>query len=411
MVKEKITEKTRTVTVAVAASEAKSVRFVTAKKNGYRVMDGEKIGVYGATGDCDDEEDFGKAEKNLGKNGIPYPVEATAGRKESVDTTGELLSDKEFVERTKELLAALRERCPRFIFSNNVLKVNTETSLVNDAGLDLRHRTGYYVISLVMKDRDSANVFDLGYSYEGRTFDVEAMVKDVEELSRAWENPVDIEEGEYPVLTSVYDLGINKIYEGICADFYANGTGLFAGKCGQQVFDERVTLYEDRAPGSSIGVAFFDDEGSVNEGYRNVVFEKGVFVRPIASKSDAVKYGLTPTGSAAAAYDGVPKTGLAGLKAESSGKTIGELIGDGKAVFILMASGGDTTSDGNFATPVQVAFLYENGKLTGRLPAIGVSGNLFDLYGKNYIGLASDSLSFTDGEGNKPLIVRMKVTK
>lgn len=58
----------------------------------------------------------------------------------------------------------------------------------------------------------------------------------------------DIGEGEHYVLASVYDLAVNKLYEGIRADSYANGTGLFAGKCERQVFDERVTIYEDRNP-------------------------------------------------------------------------------------------------------------------------------------------------------------------
>lgn len=39
MVKEKLTVKSRTVTVAAAASEAKSVRFVDTEKHGYRVME------------------------------------------------------------------------------------------------------------------------------------------------------------------------------------------------------------------------------------------------------------------------------------------------------------------------------------------------------------------------------------
>ena len=81
------------------------------------------------------------------------------------------------------------------------------------------------------------------------------------------------------------------------------------------------------------------------------------------------------------------------------------------SVYIVMCSGGDTTPDGNFATPVQVAFLCRDGKFVGRLPEIGVSGNLFDIYGKNFIGQAEDSLSHTDCSDYKPLIVRMKVTK
>ena len=51
-----------------------------------------------------------------------------------------------------------------------------------------------------------------------------------------------------------------------------------------------------------------------------------------------------------------------------------------------MASGGDTTPDGHFATPVQMSYLLENGKFVGRLPELNISGNFYDLLGKDYIG-------------------------
>lgn len=88
-----------------------------------------------------------------------------------------------------------------------------------------------------MKEKSSANIFDLGYSYSGKSFDVEKMTKDIEELAQAYYVAADIGEGEHYVLASVYDLAVNKLYEGIRADSYANGTGLFAGKCGRHVFD------------------------------------------------------------------------------------------------------------------------------------------------------------------------------
>ena len=51
-----------------------------------------------------------------------------------------------------------------------------------------------------------------------------------------------------------------------------------------------------------------------------------------------------------------------------------------------MASGGDTTPDGHFATPVQMAYLMEDGRLVGRLPELNISGSFFDLLGSDYIG-------------------------
>lgn len=410
MIREKLTVKSRTTTVATAASEVKSVRFVSTEKRGYRVYENGRIGIFGTTGAYDEAAAWKKAEENL-KNEIPYPAAASRDKEEHIDVSPDLLGDKAFVDKVKELLARLRETCPAFLFSNNILKTEREISFVNDVGLKLSYKAGLYQLDLVMKEKASANIMDMGYSYTGKPFDVEKMASDIEELVRAYYVPADIEEGEQYVLASLYDLGLDKLYEGIRADSYANGTGLFAGMLGRQIFNEGITLYEDRTPDSGFFSCFFDDEGVVNEDYKNIVFENGVFKNVLACKLDAQKYGLPVSGSASAAYDGVPQTGLSGLRLAGSGKTIKELTQGGKAVYIVMASGGDTTPDGNFATPVHISFLCENGKLVGRLPALNISGNLFDIYGKNFAGQAEDSLSLTDSELNKPIVVKMKVTK
>lgn len=65
--------------------------------------------------------------------------------------------------------------------------------------------------------------------------------------------------------------------------------------------------------------------------------------------------------------------------------TLGALA-PGKAVYVVIASGGDMTPEGHYARPVQMAYLVENGKLVGRLPELNISGNFFELLGKDYLG-------------------------
>lgn len=411
IIKEKYMLSSRRETVALSASAVKSVRFVDARKCGYRVSDGRHIGIFGVAGNATPEQEAWKrAEENLA-NRIPYSAQPAANRSEHVDVSGGVLSEKEFKEAAESFAETLKKRFPGFLFGNDISREEEEVRLVNDVGLDLSYKTAYYTVSLLMSDKNSAGLFDLGYEYAGREFDIEKMCADIAELERAYRTPADIGEGEHIVFSSPYDLGFGKLVEGILADSYANGTGLFAGKRGEQVFDDRVSLYEDRNPETTLAVPFFDAEGAVRDGYRNYVFRNGVFVSPVASGSDAVKYRLPATGSAIAEYDGVPTTGIVNLKPESSGKTMRQLTAGEEAIYLVMASGGDTTPDGNFATPVQTAFLWRDGKFVGKLPTLGISGNLFDLYGKNYLGLAEDSLSHTDCKSYYPLAVRMTVRK
>ncbi len=75
----------------------------------------------------------------------------------------------------------------------------------------------------------------------------------------------------------------------------------------------------------------------------------------------------------------------------------------------MMASGGDMTPAGHFATPVQLAFLVENGEIVGKLPDIGISGEYFELLGKDYLGTAEKA--FFPSLRNSYMACRMKVTK
>ena len=409
MVKEKILAKKRTTTVAIAGSQVKSVRFVSTEKTGFRVIDGGKIGIFGATGTVDECDAWKRAEQNLA-NDIPYPVQPESNVVKSVDNTPALLGDKQFVDEVERFLACLRKECPKFIFSNCIKKVEIERTLTNDQGVDLAFKTGYYIVSPVIKEESSANVFDLGYAYAGREFNTEQMVAEVKEMYDAYYNVVDIEPGERLVIGSPSDFGFMKLYRDVMADPYCTGTSLLAGKAGQKLFNEKVSIFENREF-DNYSTTFFDDEGVMPAGGRNYIVKDGVFVGPIACKRDQAKYGLERAGSASSSYDGVPGTSMDGLTFASCGKTVKELTSTEDAIYLVMAAGGDTTPDGNFATPVQASFLVRDGKLVGRLPALNIAGNIFDTFGKNFVGRAEDGLSVCDGDDNKPMVARMTVSK
>ena len=82
----------------------------------------------------------------------------------------------------------------------------------------------------------------------------------------------------------------------------------------------------------------------------------------------------------------------------------------GKAVYVAVTSGGDMTPDGTLGLPVMLAYLYEDGKLLGTLPEFSLSGSLFDVFGKDYLGAAeNDIFSFANKE--KVLVTKFKFNR
>ena len=65
--------------------------------------------------------------------------------------------------------------------------------------------------------------------------------------------------------------------------------------------------------------------------------------------------------------------------------------------------GGDFNDKGEYVTPVQKAFLCDGERFIGSLPEFNMRGSLFDLFGKDFIGVGSDKPVFNDYQ----LIARM----
>ena len=67
------------------------------------------------------------------------------------------------------------------------------------------------------------------------------------------------------------------------------------------------------------------------------------------------------------------------------------------------------TPDGNISLPVQVAFLYKDGKIVGRLPEFSLCGNMFDIFGKDYIGATSLGSIFKSLRRDTVIVTEMNV--
>lgn len=75
----------------------------------------------------------------------------------------------------------------------------------------------------------------------------------------------------------------------------ANGCSEFAGKLGQKVASEKVTLIDDGSIAGEWGSLGIDDEGILTR--KNVLIENGILKGYLLDRMDARRMGLSPTGS------------------------------------------------------------------------------------------------------------------
>lgn len=387
MEKEFIKETQHSVTLNVTAGKIDSFRETERTTGTVRVYENGCIGIAGCLGEPDEEKLTAQAKEALGF-GIPYPCNLEGALEIEERDEEEILPIPAFIPTMQDFLDRLGALCPKFAFSNKIILTDAFKEYRNSRGRHLVSKVRSLDIGLLAQNRGSGNLFDTFFVWRGKQFDADAILASFKEQYDAFFTPADLEPGRYPVVAAAEEL-IAASLQHFIGDLYVAGASLLSGKLNEKVFSDKLTLCDDMNPKTGDCACFFDAEGCVAKDYRSVLIEDGVLKTLVTTKKTAEQYGLPNSGNADAPYDGVPGIGFHGLYVEPTAKTLKELV-PGKAIFMVIAEGGDMTPEGHFATPVQMAYLLEDGKITGRLPEINIGGDFFDMLGRDYIGTVRD---------------------
>jgi len=395
MQKEYLTSTVVKYTINVVKNKPESLRKTIEKTNTVRVYDNGFIGVAGSIGESNFDELEKQAIENLELK-LPYPCKLPENVVKKMDTTKKIIDTDNYMQSVAKMLDKISAAAPKFIFGNKVTYVEVEAKYRNTKGCDLEYKGNTFSLGLSVKSYGSANLFDLFYGFNEVSIDEKEMVNDVKLITEHYGDVVDIEPGKYPVLMDTSDMFGKSLYD-LMIDQYASNASIFKGKLGQKIFSDKFSIYFDRKPETAYATPFFDDEGEIAPDYERFVIKNGEFVALIGNKRQQEVYNLPIAQNSGASYDGLPSASLQGLMVKTENKTLAEITKE-KTIYVIMASGGDTTTDGDFATPVQFAYLIQDGKVLGKLPDMQIYGNIFEFFGKDYVTTVSKVLTQV-GEG------------
>lgn len=405
MVKEKYIERKKEVNLGLTNGEITSVIKKTVAKSACRVYENGYISIAGTLGEPEDAL-MEQAVENL-KLQIPYAPEATKGAvREAHEEKGTLsvADSAAFLKEMETTLAILKQEYPQVLFNNKVRIQEIEQELSNDAGTDLKYSDRAVSLEILIKHVESVNVFDDFIAWVCREFDREAFLQAAREQLDAFLNPVELPEAEkLPVIVDSHSMNTFTI-ENLDAKQLGLQTSVFNGKLGEKLFHEKFSLLVDRST-DALCTSFFDAEGNTNPEDKCYLVKNGVLVKPYADKKQAAEFGYENTATASGEYDSVPSNSPYCITTEATAASVKELTAGGDAIFISSMSGGDYTADGNYASPVQVAYLYRDGRLVGKLPEFSVTGKLYEMFGEDYIG-AANYHTF-----ERKLVLRMNICK
>ncbi len=152
---------------------------------------------------------------------------------------------------------------------------------------------------------------------------------------------------------------------GLEADFIRKGTSLFAGKLGEKVASELVTVIDDGTVAGGRGSLNVDDEG--NPGERKVLIEKGVLKGYLYDHLNAKLTGQRSTGSGRRqSFRHAPMPRMTNTYLAPGDQTPEEILGGvRKGLYCRQFGGGQVDiSNGNFVFEISEAYLIEGGEIT-----------------------------------------------
>src|SRR5580765_1446398 len=172
---------------------------------------------------------------------------------------------------------------------------------------------------------------------------------------------------------------LEHIFEGINGDSVYRGASFLAGKLGQKIAGDNVSVIDDGTIPGGFGTAPFDGEGIPTR--RTIVIENGVLKSYLLNTYTAKKLGLQTTGNAARGLAGTPGIGPGNYFLQPGKKTAKELIADipeGLYVTEFLGHGANLVT-GDYSRGASGLWI-QNGELMYPVEEITVAGNLKDLF-------------------------------
>jgi PmbA protein len=186
---------------------------------------------------------------------------------------------------------------------------------------------------------------------------------------------------------------------GVNASMVERRISPLAGKLGETIFDERVTLYDDGLMATGASTAAFDDEGVPMQ--TTPLVEAGVLRNYLTDLRTAQKLDLPLTGNGLKLkrlvqrkdLGQMPQPEITNWVMRGGERPYTEIIADlkeGVVVDNIMGIMMGNLVAGDFSGNVALGFRIDGGKIVGRVKDTMVSGNVYKLLKSNLVELSSD---------------------
>ncbi len=262
--------------------------------------------------------------------------------------------------------------------------------LINSNGLDASYRSSSYSASLsatlITDDDIKIDVWEgkaslYPFSYTDLT----------EKIITSIENALIIKKipgGKIPVIIPprAFTRLLGILLSGFNAKSVWKGISPFAGKLGEKMFNESLTITDTPLIADSPYSYPFDDEGTAAS--EKMLIKNGTINKFVTDLKHAEKLNIPAEGNATRGYSSLPSPSFSSIVVNPGNTPQNEILKTFKKAVIaesFIGLGQSNTLTGEFSANLDMAYLVENGEITGRVKDCMITDNLFSLLAGDFV--------------------------
>ena len=379
----------RATTVQFEANELKQVQSRESSSIALRIFREGKIGFAIASGGGDWEALVDMAEETS-QFGSPanfqFPSSHDYSETHIFDPEVEKIAMDRIVEIGRELIGRVKRHTPDILCDVQITKGTSSVSLINSQGGEGGYDKSFFGLGLegiLVRDTDILWVEDSESSCRSDLIGIDELADRV-----VWQLEMARKRATVPTKL----LPIIFTSQGVASALLSplvlafNGKAVLEGasplrdKLGEQVFDKKLSLWDDATVAYGVGSYPFDDEGVPSQ--RLPLVANGVVTSFLYDLQTAALAGTRSTGNGRRAGGGSPSPAISSLVLEKGAMSFQGMVKDMKEGLIVEEVIGAEQGNilgGDFGGNVLLGYKVENGEIVGRVKDTMIAGNVYQV--------------------------------
>ena len=389
----------RATPIQFEANELKQVQTKVSRSTALRIFKEGRIGFATASGGGGLEALVDMAVETS-QFGSPANFQFPSSREYSevfiVDPKVEEIAMERMIEIGKELIARIRGHTPDILCDVQVTKGTSSISLINSQGGEGRYDSSFFSLSLegiLVRDTDMLFVGDSESSCRLSDNIDDLADRVIWQLEMAKEKAA-VSTKQLPIIftpNGVASALLSPLVLALNGKTVLEGASPLKDKLGEQVFDKKLSLWDDATIAYGVGSYPFDDEGVPSQ--RLPLVTNGVVANFLYDLQTAALADTQSTGNGQRAGGGFPSPAISSLILSGGNVSFHAMVEDmkeGLVVEQLIGADQGNLLGGDFGGNVLLGYKVENGEIVGRVKDTMIAGNVYQVL-KELLGIGQEA--------------------